>query len=65
MVRKKITDITMCQGSGCPLKESCYRYTAIENKYRQSWFDPQRKEDGSCDHYYPMTEGLPTSTQPR
>lgn len=33
-----MADITMCFGSGCPLKEQCYRYTAKPDKYRQSYF---------------------------
>ncbi len=31
-------DITMCSGEGCELKETCYRYKAIPNEYRQSFF---------------------------
>lgn len=33
-------DITMCANKECPLKDSCYRFTAIPNNYRQSysWF---------------------------
>lgn len=33
-----MADITMCKGTNCPLKESCYRFTAPENEYRQSYF---------------------------
>jgi hypothetical protein len=32
-------DICMCEGHGCSLKESCYRYTAEPSKY-QSYFSP-------------------------
>lgn len=32
-----MADITMCFGSGCPLKEQCYRYTAKPDEY-QSYF---------------------------
>ena len=31
-------DITMCSGKDCPLKESCYRYTAKPSEFRQSYF---------------------------
>ncbi len=33
-----MADITMCEGRNCPLKEKCYRHTAIPNIYRQSYF---------------------------
>ena len=31
-------DGTKCEGTNCPLKEKCYRYTAKANKYYQSYF---------------------------
>ena len=34
-----MADITMCVGTGCPLRETCYRYTAEPNEYRQSFSD--------------------------
>lgn len=33
-----MSDITKCDGAGCPLRESCYRFTAEANSYRQSYF---------------------------
>lgn len=33
-----MADITKCDGTGCPLKDRCYRYTAPSNEYRQAWF---------------------------
>ena len=58
-------DICMCQGTGCPMKETCYRYTAEPNPYRQSYFAvvpvadlatygdvPSKKV---CDYYVPNT----------
>jgi hypothetical protein len=49
-----MADITMCPGNDCPLKESCYRYTAIPNEYRQSYFitPPYDEEENKCDHYW-------------
>ena len=32
-----MADIAKCVGTGCPLKETCYRFTAPSNEYRQSW----------------------------
>lgn len=29
-------DITMCTGN-CPVKENCYRYMAVPNRYGQSY----------------------------
>ena len=33
-----MTDITMCKSRNCPLRETCYRYTAAPNPYRQAYF---------------------------
>jgi hypothetical protein len=44
-------DITMCSGEGCPLKDSCYRYTAVEDEYQSYFIDPPF-EDAECDHYW-------------
>jgi hypothetical protein len=48
-------DITMCVGTGCPLKEKCYRFVAKADDY-QSYFaePPLEVKDGvaKCDHYW-------------
>lgn len=47
-------DITMCKGRDCPLRESCYRYTATPSEYRQSYFvtDPiELRDDDDCDYW--------------
>ena len=45
-------DITMCNGIGCEAKETCYRYKAIPNEHRQSYFlEPPIKNNG-CEYYY-------------
>jgi hypothetical protein len=48
-------DMSMCEGTDCPLKETCYRYTAMANEFRQTYlFDiPFDKEKGKCDFYWP------------
>ncbi len=33
-----MADITMCKGTACPMKESCYRHIATPNEHRQSYF---------------------------
>ena len=32
-----MADMSKCIGTDCPLKESCYRYTAPESEIWQSW----------------------------
>lgn len=31
-------DMAMCSGGECPKKDECYRYRAIPNEFRQSYF---------------------------
>jgi hypothetical protein len=45
-------DISLCPGTDCPQKESCYRYTAKPNEYRQSYFSVAPIKDGKCDMYW-------------
>lgn len=45
-------DITMCEGTGCPVKESCYRFTAEPNEFRQSYFATPPFKDGKCALYW-------------
>jgi hypothetical protein len=47
-------DITMCKGNDCPLKESCYRYTATPDDLWQSYFmnPPYDEEKKECDHHW-------------
>lgn len=44
----------MCNGIGCPLKDTCYRYTATPNEFRQSYFlmTPYDNEKGFCEYYW-------------
>ena len=48
-------DLTMCEGTNCPLKETCYRYKATASEFRQSYFSdlPYDKEEEKCDYYFP------------
>jgi hypothetical protein len=47
-------DIAMCEGTGCPMRDVCYRYTATPSEFRQSYFTdiPYNEESGECDHYW-------------
>jgi hypothetical protein len=47
-----MSDITMCVGTNCPHKETCYRYTATPNEFRQSYFMETPIKDGKCDMYW-------------
>lgn len=47
-----MADITMCSGTDCPQKESCYRFTAKPSEYRQSYFMEAPIKDGKCDMYW-------------
>ena len=51
-----MADITMCGGGECPLKETCYRYKAEPNEFRQAYFfdTPCTETEGNinCDHYW-------------
>jgi len=49
---EKMPDIAKCMGTGCPYKESCYRYTAKPNEYRQSYFMEPPIKDGKCEMYW-------------
>ena len=47
-----MADITMCNPNKCTLKETCYRYKATANKYRQSYFTEEPFKDGECSEYW-------------
>ena len=49
-----MADITKCDGVGCPLKEACYRFTAVDNEYGQSYFieTPYNKETKTCEYLW-------------
>jgi len=48
-------DITMCSGTDCPLKETCYRYIATPSQFRQSYFaePPYDKKEEKCEYHWP------------
>jgi hypothetical protein len=45
-------DISLCLGTDCPQKETCYRFTAKPNEYWQSYFSVPPIKDGKCDMYW-------------
>lgn len=55
---EKMADISKCEGTECPLKEKCYRYTAEANEYWQAYFTeiPYDIESGECEHFWERKE---------
>lgn len=47
-----MSDITMCCDVDCKLKESCYRYTAWANPYRQAYFINSPREGDECTMFW-------------
>lgn len=47
-----MADITMCKGTGCPIKEECHRYTAKADKLDQLYFSESPIEDNKCEMYW-------------
>jgi hypothetical protein len=45
-------DITMCKGTNCPFKDSCYRHKAKPDEIYQYWFVEPPIKDGKCDMYW-------------
>ena len=63
-------DISMCNGEGCPRKETCYRFTAKPSEFMQSYFmNAPIKEDDECEYYWPnendRTTEVPTKNSKR
>jgi hypothetical protein len=58
------TDITKCEGTDCPIKASCVRYTTPPDEYRQAYFatPPWRKDENGewkCEMYWgPAQESI-------
>lgn len=48
-------DIAMCNGGGCPKKETCFRYRAVPNPLWQAWSVFPTEADGDCEYYIEVT----------
>lgn len=44
-------DITMCLNERCPIKSTCYRYTAHPNEYWQSYSNFEYDPEFGCDDF--------------
>jgi hypothetical protein len=44
--------LTMCEGTGCPMRDACYRYASTPSQYNQSYFTeiPYNEESGECEY---------------
>jgi hypothetical protein len=53
-----MSDISKCEGTNCPLKETCFRFKAKSNEFRQSYLTevPYDHENNSCDEYWEVKE---------
>ena len=56
-----MADITMCDGTDCPIKEQCDRFTSKPNEHRQSYFVnvPGKLDEDlqfTCDWFYGETQ---------
>jgi len=48
-----MADISMCSGKGCELKETCYRFKAKPNEYRQAYFfNAPKSSPTNCIYYW-------------
>jgi hypothetical protein len=45
-------DITKCEGTNCPLKENCFRFTAPGNPMYQSYFVDVPFKDHACEMFW-------------
>ena len=46
-------DICMCNDHKCPMRKACYRYTAPQSEYRQTWFAySPLEDDGTCEWFW-------------
>ena len=47
-----MTDISMCRGDGCYVRDECYRFTARPDGMWQAWLSTTPTDDGkACDYY--------------
>jgi len=46
-----MADISMCEGEGCDVKNTCYRFTTKPSEY-QSYFTPTPIENEGCEYYW-------------
>lgn len=50
-----MADISMCDDKDCPMKDKCYRYTAPENPFRQTYFWSSPRKGNTCEEFWDNT----------
>ena len=50
-----MSDIAMCLGGDCPVKENCWRYMAPESRWQSYFQAPPFTEEG-CEYFWDMNE---------
>ena len=45
-------DITMCMDQTCEQRQTCYRFNATPNPWRQSYFIGSPRGELTCDSYW-------------
>lgn len=53
--RYLMSDIAMCQGGDCPVKENCWRHMAPESRWQSYLSTPPYTEEG-CEYFWDMNE---------
>lgn len=51
-------DISMCKNTECPLKDTCYRFTATPSEPVQSYSDFKYDEKKGCDYYWKIKKKI-------
>ena len=49
-------DISLCKNQHCPLRDKCYRATAIPSEYGQSYATFNLNADGTCNWFWDNKE---------
>lgn len=53
----RMVDLCKCEGTGCPLKETCYRFTAYDDLYQSYFTDvPYDESKKECERYIKRME---------
>lgn len=62
-----MSDITMCKGTNCPIKEQCKRYLSTPNDMWQSYFtEPpftETPDSISCEYFWRIKTPILTKNQ--
>jgi len=46
-----MADITKCNGTNCPVRENCYRYTAIDGIHQPYFSVPLEEVGTDCEYF--------------